>query len=257
MAEKMRAGRLQGKVALITGAADGQGRAAARLFAAEGARVFGCDLKLSALGETCRLVRESGGRMETFGPIDLGDREATKAWIEASAAEAGRIDILYNNAAAVRFGGMAETPLADWAFTLRNELDLIFHACQAVWPHLKVNGGGAIVNTASTSALHGSRALGAGAHAAAKGGVIALTRQLAAEGAPHAIRVNAISPGMIQTPATDWLGEAKGGIAATNPLGRNGRPEDVAYCALFLASDAASWVTGGNFVVDGGASAIR
>lgn len=255
-AERPPEGRLAGKVALVTGAADGQGRAAARLFASEGAWVFGCDLKQKALDETVRLVCEAGGRMIGACTVDLGDPASAKAWIDEAAATAGGVDILYNNAAAVRFGPLAEVPLADWSFTLRNELDLIFHASQAVWPHLRARGG-VILNTASTSAASGSRAIGTSAHAAAKGGVVALTRQLAAEGAPHAIRVNAISPGMIETPATEWLADMKAQIAAGNPLGRNGRPEDVAYCALYLVSDAAAWVTGGNFVVDGGASAIR
>jgi meso-butanediol dehydrogenase/(S,S)-butanediol dehydrogenase/diacetyl reductase len=249
--------RLSNKIAFITGTADGQGRAAALLFAREGATVVGCDLKNDASAETERLVREAGGRMFTHCPVDLGDRAATRDWIDQGVREAGGIDILYNNAGSVRFDAIAEVSPENWQYTLRNELDLVFHATQAAWPHLLARGGGAIINTASASALRGNSRLGATAHAAAKGGVIAMSQQLAAEGAAHNIRVNTISPGAIRSPATEWMAPENDRVRASIPLGRWGKPEDIAYCALYLASDEAAWVTAAHFVVDGGITGIR
>jgi meso-butanediol dehydrogenase/(S,S)-butanediol dehydrogenase/diacetyl reductase len=152
-------------------------------------------------------------------------------------------------------------PDEDWSFTLRNELDLVWHSCQAAWPHL-IEGGGAIVNVASLAGLVGSRDLPQGAHAATKGAVIALTRQLAAEGAAHGVRANCISPGVVRGPAADPLlalgddGPLAGMVNAT-AFGKAGEPEDVVHAAVFLASDEAAFVNGANLVVDGGASAIR
>jgi len=141
----------------------------------------------------------------------------------------------------------------DWDFSLRNELNLVFYATQAAWPHLVQRGGGSIINTAAIGALRGTASLGASAHAAAKGGVIALTRQFAGEGARHRIRANSISPGAVATPALKALPRGKlEELTASYPLGRIGQPEDIAYAALFLASDEASWITGIDLVIDGG-----
>lgn len=249
-------GRLAGKVAFITGTAGGQGRAAALLFAREGARIVGCDLDADGAEETVRLVHEADGEMRSSAPVDLGDVDAARAWIEDGVRALGGIDVLYNNASAPRFGAVGEIDPDDWAFTLRNELDLILWTTQAAWPHLVERGRGSIVNTSSVAGLRGHLGVAEAAHAAAKGGVNALTRQLAAEGAPHRIRANVISPGVIATPAL--RGAVAQGVVTTMPqaLGRVGRPEDIAYCALYLASDEASWVTAANFVVDGGLSGI-
>jgi len=228
-------GRLAGKVALITGTASGQGRAAA-------------------------LVRDRGGRMESTHPLDLNDENRVKAWIDASAAAHSGIDILYNNAGATRFSPVAETSFADWSFTIRNELDIVFLATKHAWPHLVARGGGCVLLIGSTAGLTGSLTNTRIAHTASKGGVLAMTRQLAAEGAVHGIRANCISPGLIRTPATegDLLAEdhPMRTIARAIPLGRIGTPEDVARSALFLASDEASYITGANLVVDGGWSAV-
>lgn len=254
----MSSGRLEGKVAFISGTADGQGRAAARLFAAEGAYVIGCDLKSDAAAETLELVRRSGGRMISSGPVDLSDPQAAHAWINDGVRQAGGMDILYNNAAGVRFAPFEAVTPADWSFTLRNALDLVFHTTQAAWPHLIARGGGSIVNTASGTALRASSHTGSSALAAAKGGVVSFSRQAAAEGAPHRIRVNVITPGAVESPGSAVLGEeTKKAVAAKIPLGRWGSPEDIAHCALYLASDEAQWVTGANFVVDGGMDAVR
>jgi meso-butanediol dehydrogenase / (S,S)-butanediol dehydrogenase / diacetyl reductase len=128
---------------------------------------------------------------------------------------------------------------------------------RAAWPHLVARGGGSVINTASSVAHRGSA--GNLAHGAAKGAVVALTRHLAAEGAPHIIRCNSISPGAVETPAlADMLAQMRAqGIRPLVPLGRIGQPEDIAYCALYLASDEASWLTAADFVVDGGVAGLR
>jgi NAD(P)-dependent dehydrogenase (short-subunit alcohol dehydrogenase family) len=251
----MGSGRLTGKVAFISGTGRGMGRAAARTFAAEGARVFGCDVDEASAQETVALVRAEGGEMASLAPVDLADPADAERWIAAGIAAYGAIDILYNNAGSVRFGGIGDLSPADWSYTLRNELDTAMWATKAAWPHLIERGGGAVVNIGSTSGLRGHAVMGQSAHTAAKAAVMAITFQHAAEGSPHRIRVNSISPGPTDTPALrEVVGDA--GLPAPIPLGRLGQPEDIARCALFLASDDASWITGANVVVDGGMSII-
>ena len=191
--------------------------------------------------------------MVSFGPVDLSSAAEAQKWISDGLAHAGGIDILYNNAGGARFSMFEEFPHEDWSFTLHNELDLVFYATQAAWPHLIARGGGSVLNTGSAVAVRGNPNMGFAAHATAKGGIQALTRQLAAEGARHRIRVNTISPGPIRTPATAVMPpEMAKRIEAVIPLGRWGECEDVAYCALYLASDEARWVTGADFSIDGG-----
>jgi NAD(P)-dependent dehydrogenase (short-subunit alcohol dehydrogenase family) len=237
-------GRLAGRVALITGTAGGQGAVAAELFAAEGATVVGCD------------VKEAPG----VARVDLTDEEETRAWIDEAAAEHGGVDILYANAGATRFGPLEAITAEDWDFNLRHELDVVFHPVKHAWPHLRRSASPAVVLVGSTAGMTGSMTNARVAHTVTKGGVIALTRQLAAEGAPYGIRVNCVSPGMIETPATraDLLADdhPMRRIAAAIPLGRIGRADEAATCALFLCSDDASYVTGANLVVDGGWSAV-
>lgn len=254
-------GRLEGKVALITGTAGGQGRAAAELFAREGARVAGCDVKVDEAEETVEMVTAAGGEMVSRQPVDLADGEQVDEWISFAVKEFGGFDILYNNASAPKFNHISEMTWDEWSFTIRNELDLIYWACHLAWPHLVERGGGAIVNTASTAGLIGFPTLGDFAHAATKGGVIALTRQLASEGAEVGIRANSISPGFVLSPATAPMmddpefAESMKQILDAHMIKRPGQPEDIAYAALYLASDEASWVTGANFVIDGGLTA--
>jgi NAD(P)-dependent dehydrogenase (short-subunit alcohol dehydrogenase family) len=260
MATQRAGGRLAGKIALITGTGGGQGRAAALAFAAEGATVVGCDLKVDGAERTVDLVTESGGRMESSHPVDLTDEGNVRDWITGAADRHGRIDVLYNNAGATRFAPIEEESYSDWQFTLRNELDVVFLATKHAWPHLKQRGGSVIL-VGSTAGLTGSMTLMRSAHTATKGGVVALTRQLAAEGAWHNIRVNCISPGMIMTPATqdDIFGDPDHpmfDIRDHIPLGRIGEPADIATCAVFLASDESSYMTGANLVIDGGWSVV-
>jgi meso-butanediol dehydrogenase/(S,S)-butanediol dehydrogenase/diacetyl reductase len=252
-------GRLAGKVALISGTAGGQGRAAAILFAREGARVVGSDLDGAGSAETAAMVNESGGAMLSVGPLDLSVSEEAERWIVAAVETFGGIDILYNNASAARFSPMPEVTDAEWSFVLRHELDIVFFSTRSAWSHL-AKGGGSVVNTASASGLMGNKFLPATAHAAAKAGVIGMTRQLAAEGAAHGIRVNSVTPGIVASPATASLlaqgpGHPAAAMVERTALGL-GEPEDVAYGALYLASDEARWVTGSNLVIDGGRTSL-
>ncbi len=221
---------------------------------------MGTDVQAAGAQETVELVRGAGGRMTSIHPLDLTDEAAVAGWVDAAAQQHGRIDVLYNNAAATRFAPLERVGYADWTFVLRNEVDLVFLVTRAAWPHLKARATSAVILVGSTAGITGSLTNARVAHTAAKGAIIALTRQLAAEGAAHGIRVNCVSPGMIETPATqsDLLAtdHPMRRIARHIPLGRVGRPDEVARCALFLASDEASYVTGANLVVDGGWSAV-
>ena len=253
-------GRLDGKRALVSGTGGGIGRATALLFAREGAHVVGGDLNPATSEETVKLARDGGGRMDAVAPADLATEQGARRWVEAAVDLADGVDILVNNASAIRFGPIDQLSFADWSFTIRHELDIVFLCTQAAWPHLVAAGGGAIVNVASISASRGAFFMPQNAHGAAKGGVLALTYQLVIEGGPHGIRVNAVSPAMTQTPQTtplltDPAGPGKS-IAARVPLGRWGQPEDVAHAILFLASDEASHVSGANIPVDGGAAVV-
>jgi NAD(P)-dependent dehydrogenase (short-subunit alcohol dehydrogenase family) len=253
-------GRLDGKRALISGTGGGIGRAAAVLFAREGAHVVGCDLNPATSEETVKLARDGGGRMDAVAPADLATEEGARQWVDAAVDLAGGVDILVNNASAIRFGPIGTLSFADWSFTIRHELDIVFLCTQAAWPHLVAAGRGAIVNVASISASRGAFFMPQNAHGAAKGGVLALTYQLVIEGGPHGIRVNAVSPAMTETPhTTPLLADPAGpaaSIAARVPLGRWGQPEDVAHAILFLASDEACHVSGANIPVDGGAAVV-
>ena len=253
-------GRLDGKVALITGIGGGMGRAAALRFSAEGARVVGCDMDAVTAAETERLVREAGGTMTVFAPVDLGDAAAAAAWVEAAIAVHGSADILYNNASSPRFGAVEELSIEDWDHTMRNELDLVFYATKAIWPHLQARGSGVVLNVGSIAGIRGVEFMPQNAHGTAKGGVISLTQQLAAEGGRHGIRAVAVSPGFTVTPQTAWLVESGPQAFQDNiariPLQRVGQPADIVNAALFLASDEASWITGVNLVVDGGQSVL-
>ena len=253
-------GCLDGKVALITVTAGGQGAAAARLFAAEGAQVFGCDLDADGARAVAEEVSRSGGSMRAYAPVDLGDPQAAGAWVREAVSVAGGLDVLYNNASAPWVGPFAEMTWEDWRFTQRNELDLIFTVTSAAWPHLVAGGGGVIINTASVSAHRGATFIEQAAHGAAKGGVLAITRHLAASGARHRIRANSISPGLIVTPQIepflDEPGHPVHEMLHSHPLARLGEPEDVAQVALFLASDAAAYLNAVDIVVDGGQSVI-
>jgi meso-butanediol dehydrogenase / (S,S)-butanediol dehydrogenase / diacetyl reductase len=252
--------RLDGKVALISGTARGMGRAAALEFAARGAAVFGCDLDEQANAETVNLVTAAGGRMAALAPVDISNAKGAGAWVDAAMTEFGGVDILYNNASALRNGAFEELSDDDWHFTIRNELDIVWYSVRAAWPELVRRGGGAIVNIASISAKLGARFVGQVPHGSAKGGVLAMTKHLCVAGGPHGIRVNAILPGLIYTPETArFIDDPDGplpGILAKIPLGRYGHAAEVAKLAAFLASDDAAFITGAEIAIDGGDGSV-
>lgn len=256
----MALGRMAGKVVLLTGIGSGLGRTTAQILAREGAIVVGCGRSPDGVAETVRLVEAEGGKIEGHAPVDLSDRASVEGWISATARKHGKIDVLYNNASQPRFAPFGEQAEEDYLYTIDNELNLVWHACQLAWPHLAKTRG-AIVNIGSVAGIQGARGLPQAAHAAAKGAVLALTRQLAAEGVAAGIRVNSVCPGVMATPPILGMLEKFGENSPVAPIlertidGRPGEPSAVAYAGLYLASDEAKWVTGSNIVVDGGAHA--
>lgn len=251
--------RFDGKVVVITGTGGGMGRAAALRFAAEGAIIAGCDVKVEGNLETIAMVQAAGGRMIGKAPVNLTDEAETAGWLAEVEAELGQIDVLYANAGATKFNRLEDTSLEEWRFVLQHELDIVFLPIKHAWSALKKSSGSVIL-VGSTAGVTGSLTNHRIAHTATKGGVVAMTKQLAAEGAEFGIRVNCISPGMVRTPATesDLLAEGSAmiGIAKHIPLQRIGTPDEVINCAVFLASSDASYVTGANLIVDGGWSAV-
>lgn len=248
-------GRLAGKRVLITGTGGGQGEAAQRLFAEAGATVVGCDLKPGAAEATAEALRAEG--FDVWGAtVDLTDPEQSATWVREGAERMGGLDVLYNNASGFGFAPFEKMDLSLWRHVMNVELDLVFHTTSAAWPYL-LDGGGSLINIGSYSALRGIEPLAQVAHAAAKGAVISMTRSLAAEGASRGVRANSISPGFVSTPATDRAVDPEGKAWQVNNalIQRAGTGTDIAYMALYLASDESSWVTGQNFSVDGGATA--
>lgn len=251
-------GRLQGKVALITGTGGGQGRVAALRFAREGAIVVGCDTNEDENRITADLLAQQGFVLHGYAPVDLGDHEQAKAWVESAVAEHGKIDILYNNASAARFAPVQDMSIEDWHFTIRNEVDLLFYTTKYAWNHLAEQKG-VIINVSSTAAWGGSKVAGISAHSAAKGAVVSFTRQLAVEGAPVGIRAVSLSPGFIATPGTAAFLEnpvARAALLDGVLMDRPGEPEEVVSMAVFVASSEASFITGSDIVIDGGLLAI-
>jgi NAD(P)-dependent dehydrogenase (short-subunit alcohol dehydrogenase family) len=253
--------RLAGKVALITGTGAGIGRSCAMIFAREGAMVFGCDIDAARASETVAAAESAGLRMESAHPIDLTKPPDVQRCVEEVMKSHGRIDVLVNAGAInPQFAPISEMSYERlWVPTLIGEADIVFLMCKAVWPHMQCAGGGSIINFASVAALRGTHFAGMLAHCAGKGAVLAMTRQLAVEGGVHNIRANTIAPGLVATMATASQGLTEGDkrdrVVAGIPLRRIGTPEDVAYCALYLASDEAAWVTGTHITVDGGITA--
>lgn len=251
-----------GRVALVTGGASGIGLATAQAFAASGASVVVADLPGSAGADVARDLTRSGARA-IFVPVDVADPQSAMDMVKATTDAFGRLDCAVNSAGISGGGGgngprrpTADFDLDIWRRVLSINLDGVFHSLRAELPAMLASGGGAIVNLASILGLVGFP--NASAYTASKHGVVGLTKVAAIEYATRNIRVNAIGPGFIETPMTAPLRateEGRDAIVAQHPVGRLGQPEEIASLALFLCSDAASFITGACYADDGGYTA--
>ena len=261
-------GRLQDKVAIVIGAGCvgpgwGNGRAIAVLFAQAGARIFAVDKDLGAMDETLRRIEEAGGDV-TPHACDVTDSAAVARMVEQCRQTYGRVDILVNNVGGSSPGGPVALDEDKWDTQIAINLKSVYLTCKHVLPIMEAQGGGAIVNTASTSGIRwtGSAQV---AYAASKAGVIQLSRVVAVEYASRGIRVNTVVPGQLHTPMVEarLAGQRVGGDVnklldsrlARIPLGFMGDGRDTANAALFLASDEAQFITGTEIIVDGGMTA--
>jgi len=244
-------GRLDNKIAVITGAASGIGRASARRFAAEGAKVVVADLDENAGGD---LAHEIKG---TFQRTDVADEDSVESLYANVAAAYGGIDVLFNNAgiSPPEDDSILTTDLEAWRHVQDVNLTSVYLCCRYGIPHLQARGGGSIINTASFVAVVGS-ATSQISYTASKGGVLAMSRELGVQFAREGIRVNALCPGPVNTPLLQELFAKDPERAARRlvhvPLGRFAEPDEIASAALFLASDDASFITASTFMVDGG-----
>ena len=251
-------GKLEGKVAVITGAASGLGRASAIRFAAEGAAIVAADLN-SQGGELLVSEIAAAGARAVYQRTDVTSEQDIKSLIDRAVREYGRLDITYNNAGVIGATGSIETTTeAEWDKTFAILLKAVFFGIKHSAAPMRAAGGGSIISTASIAGLSGSFRLHA--YSASKAAVINLTRTAAIELGKDKIRVNCICPGVISTPLVH--GGIPGGketldpmLGKAQPLQRAGQAEDIANMAMFLASDEANWVTGAAMVVDGGFTA--
>lgn len=246
--------RLKEKVVLITGIASGIGRATARIFAQEGAKVVGADISQEKGLEVIEAIKRAGGEA-TFVKADVSETSHVKRLVEKALA-CGRIDVLFNNAGVELVKKLKDTTEEEWDRIVKINLRSVFLCCKYVIPEMIKSGGGVIINNSSVAGLVGSFSP---AYSAAKGGIIALTKTLAVELAPDNIRVNCICPGAIETPMLQRVLKKQGDPelirterVKSYPIGRFGKPEEIAQTALFLASDESSFMTGAVVAVDGG-----
>jgi NAD(P)-dependent dehydrogenase (short-subunit alcohol dehydrogenase family) len=248
-------GALDGKSTIVTGAASGIGRAAALAFAEAGARLILADLNVEKGEETAAMVREAGGAAR-FVRTDVSNEANVRALVAAATAEYGGLDRAFNNAGISADGTLtADVSLERWNHTLQTNLTSMFLCVREELRVMLTGGGGAIVNTSSGLGLVAQE--GCVSYAAAKAGVLSLTRCAAIENAKRNIRVNAVLPGVINTGMLDGAPSARLDIMrAKHPIGRLGEPQEVAEAALWLLSDAASFVTGTSMVIDGGYLAV-
>ena len=247
-------GRLDGKVALITGAARGQGETEARLFAQEGAKVVLTDVLVEA-GERVAASILTGGGEAMFIRLDVSSPDEWTEVVRHIVQTYSRLDILVNNAGIAHRAGLLETREADWDRLMDINLKGVFLGMQYAIPAMLESGGGSVINISSTSGIVGFP--GGTAYHSAKGGVRLLTKATAAEFAKQGVRVNSIHPGLIETPMTDNMAaEREALLLDRTPMGRKGTPSEIAYGALFLASDESSFMTGAELVIDGGMTAV-
>jgi len=247
--------RLENKVAMISGGARGMGAVEAKLFAKEGAKVIIGDMLEDEGRKLEAEINETGGEC-LFVPLDVTDEDAWQRAVNDGVSRFGKLDILVNNAGIYRGHDVLETTSAEWDLVMDINAKGVFLGTKHAIPEMRKAGGGSIVNISSVAGLVGSR--GTAAYTASKGAVRLLTKSTAIQYASESIRANSIHPGTIETPMTEGLlaNEAyREDRMNRTPIGRLGRPEDVAYGALYLASDEASFVTGSELVIDGGRTA--
>jgi NAD(P)-dependent dehydrogenase (short-subunit alcohol dehydrogenase family) len=248
--------RLEGKVALITGAGGGMGRTAARMFAAEGARVVLADVTDEMVASAIADVEATGGQATGIA-ADVSNEDDARKMVDHAVATFGRVDALYNNAGIMPAAdhSVVDTDVATWDKVMAVNVRGVFLGCKYAIPRMVEQGSGSIINVASFVAILGC-SVPQDAYTASKGAVLALTRSLAVQFGPHGVRSNAISPGPIETPLLmDWLvkdEDAKKIRLARNPTGRFGKPEEIVHMAVYLASDESRWTNGANLVIDGG-----
>jgi meso-butanediol dehydrogenase/(S,S)-butanediol dehydrogenase/diacetyl reductase len=248
-------GRLQGKVAFITGAGTGIGAATAIRFAEEGATVVLCGRRREPLDAVVAQIAAAGGKAEAV-QADVSDEAGFTAALEAAAQRHGRFDILVNNAMAYSWGAIEATSTADWHSNFTTSVDGTFWGTRTALRLMK-NGGGSIINLSSICGVLGTAWMAG--YSAAKAAVINFSRAAAAEGAATGVRVNVVIPAVVETPATAGMLADEASRKATEkliPMGRVGQPLELANAILFLASDEASYITGAALPVDGGRSAV-
>jgi NAD(P)-dependent dehydrogenase (short-subunit alcohol dehydrogenase family) len=254
-----RGDRLAGKIAVVTGIGAGIGRAVALMFAQQGATVIGCDIDAASAQATVDAALAQGLALSSLHPLDLTKPAEVQGLFDTAARIHGGIDILVNAAAFGEFKWLEELDYErDWRRTLVGEIDVVFLACQSAWPHLKARGG-SVINFASANARMALALSPALAHCAGKGAVLAMSRQLAMEGGPFGIRVNTISPALVESAATryplDNIAGFQDQVLSKFMVKRLGQPEDIGWLAIYLASDESSWVTAADFNIDAGATA--
>jgi NAD(P)-dependent dehydrogenase (short-subunit alcohol dehydrogenase family) len=245
---------IQDSVAIVTGSSSGIGRAAARRFAEEGARVVAADVDVDGGSETVEAIRDAGGEA-TFVETDVSDRGAVETMVETAVDRYGGLDFAFNNAGIEgRNDSLVDQGDDDWERVVDINLKGVFLGLQAEIPAMLDDGGGVIVNTSSIAGVVGFQ--GVSPYVASKHGVIGLTKTAALEYGHEGVRVNAISPGVIETPMVERAAAANpemiDAVSEATPMGRVGDPEEIGDAAVWLCSDDASFVTGETLVIDGG-----